>query len=424
MTTSTRSGLRIPLSAQIALAMALGLALGPALGSRAVPFGEGAKVVIQLIKAVAAPLLFLSIVSAILKTEVRLASGVRMVVFAILNGSLAMVIGMALSNWLQPGARLRGFLAEPSGGDAAAWAGKRIDFVKVLVGHVPDSAAKPFVENAVIGIVILAVLLGFALRKVRREREEQGEEGFVAVERALDVGLRATEHVLGWVVKLVPVAVFFVVARTVGEFGYAPFRGLGWYVAVGLLGLVLHVGVVYQLWLVLYARLSLRRFWGAAREPVIYAAGANSSLATLPLTLQALDRVGVSRSASTLGACVGTNLNNDGIILYEGMAVLFVAQASGLDLTLAEQIAAAGICMVAAMGVAGVPEAGFISLALVLNTLDLPIEVLPLLLSVDWVLARARSVTNVLSDMVLSILIDGPSRWLGAGDAAGSSCEP
>jgi DAACS family dicarboxylate/amino acid:cation (Na+ or H+) symporter len=101
------------------------------------------------------------------------------------------------------------------------------------------------------------------------------------------------------------------------------------------------------------------------------------------------------------------------------MAVLFVAQASGLDLSLGQQLAAAGICMIAAMGVAGVPEAGFISLALVLNTVGLPIEVLPLLLSVDWVVARARSVTNVLSDMVLSILVDGPRvAAVGASDTS------
>jgi DAACS family dicarboxylate/amino acid:cation (Na+ or H+) symporter len=150
----------------------------------------------------------------------------------------------------------------------------------------------------------------------------------------------------------------------------------------------------------------LRRFWAHAREPLVVGVGTNSSLATLPVTLRALDRLGVSRSASTLGACVGTNLNNDGIVLYEGMAVLFVAQAMGIDLTLGQQLLAAVTCIVAAMGVAGVPEAGFISLALVLGTLGLPIEILPLLLSVDWVVARARSIINVCSDMLLSILVD------------------
>jgi DAACS family dicarboxylate/amino acid:cation (Na+ or H+) symporter len=88
------------------------------------------------------------------------------------------------------------------------------------------------------------------------------------------------------------------------------------------------------------------------------------------------------------------------------MAVLFVAQAMGIELTLTQQLFAAGACLIAAMGVAGVPEAGFISLAVVLNTIGLPLEVLPLLLTVDWIIARGRSMVNVLSDMVLSILID------------------
>jgi DAACS family dicarboxylate/amino acid:cation (Na+ or H+) symporter len=107
---------------------------------------------------------------------------------------------------------------------------------------------------------------------------------------------------------------------------------------------------------------------------------------------------------------VGTNLNNDGIILYEAMAVLFVAQAHGLELSLMQQILAAISCLVAAMGIAGVPEAGFVSLSLVLATVGLPLELLPLLLTVDWIIARGRSVVNVLSDMMVSILLD---RWDG-----------
>jgi len=224
--------------------------------------------------------------------------------------------------------------------------------------------------------------------------------------------------VLTWITRLIPLAVFGVVCKSVGEYGYAPLRGLGVYVAVGLLGLGLHVLIVYHAWLVLVLRVPLRRFWREAREPVVYALGANSSLATLPVTLRALDRLGVSRGASALGACVGTNLNNDGIILYEGMALLFVAQASGIHLSIGEQVVAAAVCMFAAMGVAGVPEAGFISLALVLNTLHLPVEILPLLLSVDWIIARARSVTNVLSDMLLSLIVDAGGGVEGAGAEA------
>jgi DAACS family dicarboxylate/amino acid:cation (Na+ or H+) symporter len=394
---------RFPLYLQILVAIAIGLVVGPILGKDAKGFGEIGKVVIQLIKAAATPLLFFAIVHAILKTEIRGRSAARLAFWAMVNATIALTIGLLISNIFQPGRSLVGF--HPASAEAqAAYAGKKVDLFATLTSFIPSNVVTPFAENLVISIVILALLLGFGLRRARREQLASGSQAFRAIEDAVETMLRVMEVVLRWVILLIPFAVFGVVARAVGEHGYAPLRGLAIYVIVGVSGLTLHVLLTYQTWLLLLAKTPLSTFWREAREPVTYAAGANSSLATLPVTLRALDRLGVPRSASTLGACVGTNFNNDGIILYEGMAVLFVAQASGIDLTLGQQLLAAAMCMVAAMGVAGVPEAGFISLALVLNTVHLPLEILPLLLTVDWIIARGRSVVNVLSDMLLSVL--------------------
>lgn len=397
-----------PLSVAILGAMVLGLVVGPMLGKDAAAFGELGKLVIGLIKAVATPLLFFAVVNAILRTEVNARSGAKMLVLAVVNASIALSIGLLLSNLLKPGLHLGA--AIPTDPEAArAYAGKSVDFLKTFIGYVPTDFVSPFADNVIITVVFLALMVGLGLRAVRTEQIAAGETAFRAIEDGVTTLLRTMELILGWAVKLIPFAVFGVVAKTVGEHGFTPLLGLAAYVGVGLLGLFLHSVVTYNAWLVLRARMPLRRFWAAAREPMVYALGTNSSLATLPVTLRALDRLGVSRGASALGACVGTNLNNDGIILYEGMAVLFVAQASGIHLDLGQQLLAAVTCMVAAMGVAGVPEAGFISLALVVNTVGLPVELLPLLLTVDWVIARARSVVNVLSDMVLSILLDEPA---------------
>jgi len=395
---------RVPLSTQILVAMLVGLVAGPLLGTRANALGELGTVVIQLIKAMASPLVFLVIASAILTTEIELRAGLRLLKWAAINSTIALAIGLSISNLLEPGRYLRA-IASTATDDARAYAERTIDFWSVLGNFVPTSIVSPFVENRVLTIVVLALLFGFGLRRARAEQATAAAAR--SIEEALAALLRVVEVVLGWVIRFIPLAVFGVVAKSVGEHGFAPLEGLAVYVAVGLGGLALHVLVTYQAWLVLVAKRSLRVFWREAREPVIYALGSNSSLATLPVTLCALDRLGVSKQASTLGAVVGTNFNNDGILLYEGMAVLFVAQATGIDFSLGEQVVAAATCMVAAMGVAGVPEAGFISLALVLNTMGLPPEILPLLLSVDWIIARARSVTNVLSDMMLSILVDG-----------------
>ena len=396
---------RLPLSTRILLAIVIGVVTGLLLGERASAFGALGTVVIQLIKAVATPLVFLVVVNAVLQTEIQPRAGTRLLKWAIVNASIALAIGLTLSNLIQPGHHLAHVtIQKPEA--AAAYAGRSLDLWSVIRSFVPASIVSPFLENQILAIVVIALLFGFGLRRTRREAPF--ERGAQIVEAGLASLLRVVEIVLAWVITLIPFAVFGVVARAVGEHGFTPLKGLGVYVGVGLLGLALHITLTYQAWLVIFAKRSLRSFWREAKEPAIYAMGANSSLATLPVTLRALDRLGVSKQSSTLGAVVGTNFNNDGIILYEGMAVLFVAQASGIELSIGQQILAAASCMVAAMGVAGVPEAGFISLALVLNTVGLPVEILPLLLTVDWIIARARSVTNVLSDMMLSILVDGP----------------
>jgi DAACS family dicarboxylate/amino acid:cation (Na+ or H+) symporter len=208
---------------------------------------------------------------------------------------------------------------------------------------------------------------------------------------------------LGWLVRMVPVAVFCVTARTVGEYGFAPFAGLAWYVGLAVSGLMLHIVLVYPIWVRCVAGFSLRTFISHAKHPAVYAFGTNSSLATLPVTLGELDAMGVPKSASRLGACIGTNLNNDGILLYEAMAVLFVAQAYGIEMSVGQQVTAALVSLVAAIGVAGIPEAGVVSLSLVLTAVGLPLEIVPILLTVDWIIARVRSITNVLSDMTVSI---------------------
>ena len=393
---------RFPLYLQIIVALALGLVVGPLLGKQSAPLGELGRLVVQLIKAAATPLLFFAIVNAVLRAEIGGKAALRMLGAAILNASLALLIGLTISNVLQPGQHLENLarVAAPP----AKVEDRKIDFLGTLASYIPADIVTPFAQNLILSVILIALLFGFGLRRVRHEYEDTPDAP--NIDGAIAVLLRMFEVILTWITRLIPIAVFGVVCKAVGENGYAPLRGLSVYVLVGLLGLGLHVLIVYHVWLRFVLHLPLGRFWREAREPVVYALGANSSLATLPVTLRALDRLGVSRGASALGACVGTNLNNDGIILYEGMALLFVAQASGIHLSIGQQLVASAVCMFAAMGVAGVPEAGFISLALVLNTLHLPNEILPLLLSVDWIIARARSVTNVLSDMLLSLIVD------------------
>src|SRR5262249_10963661 len=152
-----------------------------------------------------------------------------------------------------------------------------------LTGYLPRNVVQPFLENSVITIVVLAVMSGWALRVVKNEQERSGESSYRVIEDAVVTVFRAIEVILGAVIALVPVAVFAVVARTVGRGEFDQFRKLIPYVGVAVLGLAIQVFVVYQAWVVLVARMSLAKFWAGARDAVVYALGASSSLATLPV---------------------------------------------------------------------------------------------------------------------------------------------
>jgi len=402
LTPDGAGGRGVPLYLQILAAMIAGIFVGQLLGARASALGQFGTILIQMIRVMAAPLLFFAIVDAFIRSEMEGRRGLWLAGICLINTTAALVVGLTVSNVLRPGEHM----ALPSLPAATAPAApvQRIDFVKALTGYVPSNIVQPFLENSVLSIVLLALLVGGALRRVQREPALR--DAARTVDHVVQVAFRVTEVILGWIIRFVPLAVFGVLARVVGEQGLAPLRGLAVYVGVALLGLALHVGLVYQFWIVVIARDSLARFWRGAREAVVYALGASSSLATLPVTLRAIDRLGISPASGRMAACIGTNFNNDGILLYEALAVLFVAQVHGIELSLGAQVSAALVCVLAGVGIAGVPEAGLISLSLVLATVGLPVDILPLLLTVDWILSRARAATNVISDILVALLLD------------------
>lgn len=388
---------------RIVVAMALGVLAGWYLGERSMPLGVVGKTYIQLIKVIAIPLVLCSIIEAIIATDLSLKTASRWLLVIAINTSCALTLGLALSNLIRPGDGFPSSTLPSSTG--VTHAVKEFSLSGFFSSIIPESVVQPFADNNVLSIVLLALLIGLALRAYLR-----GPNAEISLDSAQRVGRAANgviTTILLWLVSFVPVAVFCVTARTVGEYGFTPFRSLAWYVGLGCVGLVLQIVLIYPIWIRWVGKISLPSFWRAARGPAAYAFGTNSSLATIPVTLEALDGLGVPKAASRLGTCIGTNFNNDGIILYEAMAVLFVAQASGIDLSLGEQVFAALISLAAAIGVAGVPEAGVVSLSLVLSAVGLSLEMLPLLLTVDWIVARMRSVTNVMSDMTVSIAVAG-----------------
>lgn len=386
---------------QIVVAVFLGIAAGLIFDLGALkPMSEIGKMIIHWVKIVAGPFLFFTIIHSVVDVKLRWRHGLKLVGIALVNMSIAITIGIVLAQTLlfdidrsTLPAGLKGLTTQlPS-----------LSFESWLKTLMPKSVFEPFVNNEVLLIALLALVIGIAIRRVVEERPE------LKVSRLTD-GLERIRAIpatiLTWLIHIIPFAVFTVIAGSVSEYGLSIFASLGKYVATVWLGFFLQVFLVYGFWIFVVSKIKARAFVREAREPVLYSLGVNSSLATLPLTMRALDRLGVSRRSSSLGAGVATNINNDGIILYEALAVFFVAHLHGVEMDIGVMLSTVAACIVAALGITGIPEAGFISLSVVIATMGLPAESLPLLLAVDWLIARGRSAVNVLSDMTLSIALD------------------
>jgi Na+/H+-dicarboxylate symporter len=413
---------RVPLYVRILAGVALGALLGVIFGEGPIVFhvttrhlGDLGLLVIRLLKALAVPLIFFAIVDAFVRTHLSARRGLRMIAICLLNVSVAMAIGLTIMNTWRPGETWRGQFSELMGHTRAEGApaapGATLDPLKNVDGYVPVSLVDPFSKNSVVSVVLLSLFVGAALRRARLNRGGEDTSAIATVERFVSGGYDVLVVMLGWIVQTIPFAVFGVVAQVVGRAGLDAFAALGVFLAAILLGLSLHALVYYPLMAWLAGRKPPAVYLGGGADAILTGLSTNSSLATVPVTLRCLtEKMGVSQESARLSACVGTNLNNDGITLYDAMAALFIAQACGFDLSLTQQGLVVLASLMAGIGIAGIPEAGLIVLPLVLGSVGLPDAVvaaaIPLVLPVDWIIGRARSVVNVMSDMLVAILLD------------------
>ena len=419
---------RVPLFVRVLIGVALGALVGIVFGKGDIAFGLttadlGALglLVVRMLRMLAVPLVLFAVLDALVRTEISARMGGRLIVICIFNVSVAFAIGLTIMNTLEPGTTWRGHIDELTtavhgeGGKHGS-ASLSLSPLETIQRWVPEGVAQPFADNNVIAVVVLALLAGIAIRRLRREPE--AAEPMAALERVIDGGYRVFARMLGYVIETVPFAVFGVVAQVVGKAGLDVFATLWVFVAVILLGMAIHALLYYPLAAWLLGGKPPRVYLGHGADAILTGLSTNSSLATVPITLRSLDRMDVTPESARLAACIGTNLNNDGITLYEAMAALFLAQALGYDLSIGAQVTIVLASLMAGIGVAGVPEAGLIVLPLVLSAAGIPEPIvaalLPLVMTVDWILARARTAVNVMADMLVAVLLDRWTRARGA----------
>ncbi|HEX6765343.1 MAG TPA: dicarboxylate/amino acid:cation symporter, partial [Polyangiaceae bacterium] len=364
---------RMPLYLRILVGLVLGVAVGLALGPSAKPLDWPARIVLRVLGALAPVLILVAVVKAIMAADIRGKTALRLAGLLLLNTVTAIVVGLVVANVLRPGSGAH--LERPK-----SLLTIRPDIASQLLENIPDSLVKPLVENKVIGVVFIAIAFGVAARGLKGSERRTADD-------LVSLAFSCILVVLGWVIALVPLAVFGKVASIVGASGFAPFVALAWFVVSVLVALAVQA-TYYLLRIRFGSWVRPRQLFAVTRDALVMAFSTASSTLTMPVTYDRLRRLGLRERSASLGALVGSNFNNDGTALYEAMAALFVAQMVGVELSLVDQLLVVVTSVIASVGAAGIPEAGLVTMTLVFGAVHLPTEYIALLLTVDWFLDR------------------------------------
>jgi Na+/H+-dicarboxylate symporter len=387
---------RMPLYLRIGIGLLLGVVAGLVFGESAKPLEWPARLILRVLGALAPALILVAVSRAILTADIHGRLALRMGGLLVLNTLVAIGVGLAVANLIRPGDGAN--LGAPEAG-----LNVKGDVISQLLDNVPDSLLRPFVENKVIGVVMIAVAFGLAARRLTGADRELAE-------RIASVLFSCILVILSWVIALVPLAVFGKVASIVGVSGFRAFHALGWFVLSVLVALLVQAAY-YLLRIRLGSWVRPAALLRALRDALVMAFSTASSTATMPVTYERLRLgVGLRERSASLGALVGSNFNNDGTALYEAMAALFIAQMLGIELSFVDQILIVLTSVIASIGAAGIPEAGLVTMTLVFTAVNLPTEYIALLLTVDWFLDRCRTMINVLGDVNVACLLDGRVR--------------
>ncbi|MDR4472849.1 MAG: dicarboxylate/amino acid:cation symporter [Nitrospira sp.] len=352
---------QIPLYGRIVIGVVLGVAAGLALGSQAAFLATPGKLVLRLLGALAPPLILAAIVHTFMTTHLGGPLAARLPRLLLMNTLVAITIGLTVANVIQPG---RGAGLAPS--EPAVETTQTANPLTAFIENVPKSLLGPLGDDGkVIGVIFVAVAFGMALRKERHRP-------LGTVEHLVELILESLIKILHWIIAVVPLAVFGIVASIVGTEGFAQFQALGVFVLSVLLALAIQaayylIRIRFGSWV---RPLDVIR---GGRDALVMAFSTASSTATMPVTYAALkDRIGLRDQSASMGALVGANFNNDGTALYEAMAALFIAQMIGMDLSMHQQLMVVLTSIIASVGAAGIPEAGLVTMTMVFTAVGLP----------------------------------------------------
>lgn len=411
----------VPLHWQITVALVMALLLGWVLEADSEVFGVRVLAILSFVgdlflralRMLVMPLIAASIITGISSvgdTRDLGRLGARTAGYYLLSSLAAILLGLFWVRLMQPGivdgepARERIGLAADTA-EIAAQVGERGagDVVDVFLRMVPANVLQDAVQDQMLGVIFFSLLFGFTLTRISDGPRRVLTDFWQGV---YEVMIRITDLVLAFA----PLGVLALVGRVAITTGIAALVPLATFFVCVLVALGSHLLLVLPLVLRFAARVSPLAFFKVMAPALLMAFSTASSSGTLPLTLERVQEAGVSRRVSSFTLPLGATVNMDGTALYECVAAIFIAQAYGLELGVAQQLLIVTVALLTSIGVAGIPAASLVAITLILTTIGLPVEGIGLILAVDRVLDMCRTAVNVFSDSCAALVV---ARWEG-----------
>ena len=403
-------GLGIKRNWHIFFGIILGIIVGILLHGRDIPIVSAAltfigQVFIRLIQMVVIPLVVSAIIIGITSVgdNKQLGKfGTKMILYYGIITVAAVSIGAALALIFQPGLGAAHYInantaSEVQASVATAVAQQQGNILNIFLGFIPNNPMKSFAEGSMVSIIVFILIFAIALAKV-------GDVNRPIVSFFESV-FAATMKITDWIMFFAAPGVFALTASAVSSFGIDIFASISKYLLVLFIGFMIQLCIVYPLFLKFFSKVNIGILYSAVAEAMMVAFGTASSSATLPLTIACCEKRGISHKISSFVLPLGATLNMDGTALLQTVAVIFLAQAYGVVLTPFLIIEIALLAIVASSTCAGIPGAGLITIALILNGMGLSPEQLvagfAFLFTIERITDMMRTLVNVTSDTVV-----------------------
>lgn len=398
------------LNTQILIAAILGLALGWGLNLNAdSAFAHTilylltllSSLFIGLLKMLLIPLIFTSIVVGVANLQAigHFGRAWKITILCFLTTtSLALILGLLCAHIFQVGVGLDIALFQDA--MSAHQTPDTLSPSAFFTNFLQNTLVNPFkamAEGNVLSIVIFAILIGAVI--------VSGQGKYQHIQNLFQQGFDMMMKLVQWVMYLAPMGIFALLAKLMATEDFAVLGSLATFATVVTGTTIFHGLVVLPILLWLTTKINPIRFFKAARPALITAFATSSSSATMPLSMQCAQSLGVKPQVAGFVIPLGTQLNMDGTALYEAAAALFIANLMGLELTFAQQLIVCLTAMLASLGAPGIPSAGMVTMIMVLQSVGLPAEAIAILLPIDRLLDTVRTAVNVQGDIMISAVV-------------------